>query len=75
MNIYTETEFCKLVGIGLSTAFRLRNKGKLQHIRIGKQIKYTTAHIEAFLAAHECNQPKTKVSRQITGKVKGERYA
>lgn len=49
---YTEEEFCKIVGIGLRTARRLRQNGELTHGRTGRKIWYTEAHIDRYYQDH-----------------------
>jgi hypothetical protein len=49
---YTEEEFCRIVGIGLRTARRLRQNGELTHGRTGRKIWYTQAHIERYYSDH-----------------------
>jgi excisionase family DNA binding protein len=51
--IYTEAEFCKQVGISRTTAWRLREAGKLSHYRIGNKIRYGQEHIREFLSRCE----------------------
>jgi excisionase family DNA binding protein len=49
---FTEIEFCRLVGLSLSTVRKLRSKGRVPHLRLGRRILYTPSDVEAFLAAH-----------------------
>lgn len=49
---YSEEEFCKIVGIGVRTARRLRKAGELTHGRVGRKIFYTDRHIERFFDEH-----------------------
>lgn len=49
----TEREFCAQVGISRTTAWRLREAGKLAHCRIGNKVFYLHRHIDEFLSAHE----------------------
>lgn len=49
---YNEEEFCKIVGIGLRTARRLRQHGELTHGRTGRKIWYTIKHIERYYEEH-----------------------
>lgn len=49
----SEAEFCKSVGISRMTAFRLREKGKLSHCRIGKRVFYLPRHVDEFLSKCE----------------------
>ncbi len=49
---YTEIQFAQLVGLSLSTVRKLRSRGRVPHVRLGKRILYTQADVESFLAAH-----------------------
>ena len=50
----SEAEFCKCVGISRTTAWRLRNAGKLPHCRIGDKVIYLPRHVDEFLT--NCEQ-------------------
>ncbi|HEX7998678.1 MAG TPA: helix-turn-helix domain-containing protein [Pyrinomonadaceae bacterium] len=50
---YTEKEFCELVGISTTTAWRLRNQGKLRYSEVGRAVVYLQEHIIEFLKASE----------------------
>jgi len=45
----TEAEFCKAVGISRTTAWRMREAGKLAYCRIGDKVLYLPRHVEEFL--------------------------
>ncbi len=45
---YTEAEFCKLVGISRTTAYRMRQRGELKYILVGCRIRYTPEHVREF---------------------------
>jgi predicted DNA-binding transcriptional regulator AlpA len=45
----SEEEFCKAVGISRTTAWRMRNAGKLPHCRIGDKVVYLPRHVDEFL--------------------------
>jgi|SRR6266496_5594580 len=50
----TEQEFCKQVGISVSTALALRKAGKLAHCRVGRRVLYIfPRHISEFLTQVE----------------------
>lgn len=49
---YTEKEFCKIVGIGVRTARRLRQAGELTHGRTGRKVWYAQAHVEDYFREH-----------------------
>jgi excisionase family DNA binding protein len=46
----SEEEFCKRVGISRTTAWRMRNAGKLPYCRVGDKVLYLPRHIEEFLS-------------------------
>jgi excisionase family DNA binding protein len=46
----TEQEFCEQVGISRTTAWRMRNAGKLPHCRIGDKVVYLPRHVDEFLS-------------------------
>jgi predicted DNA-binding transcriptional regulator AlpA len=54
----SEDEFCKIVGISRTTAWRQRNAGKLPHCRIGDKVVYLPKHVDEFLAG--CERPAKK---------------
>lgn len=45
----SEEEFCKAVGISRTTAWRMRNAGKLPHCRIGDKVVYLPRHVDELL--------------------------
>lgn len=45
----SEEEFCSRVGISRTTAWRMRNAGKLPYCRVGDKVLYLPRHIEEFL--------------------------
>jgi predicted DNA-binding transcriptional regulator AlpA len=57
----SEEEFCKTVGISRTTAWRMRNAGKLPHCRIGDKVIYLPRHVDEFLLNCERRiQPRAK---------------
>lgn len=50
---YTEPEFCKLVGIGETTAWRLRSTGELKFSQVGRKVLYLPEHVTEFLKGRE----------------------
>lgn len=46
----TEIEFCKAVGISRTTAWRMREAGKLPYCRVGDKVLYLPRHVDEFLA-------------------------
>jgi len=59
----TEKEFCERVGISRVTAYRLREAGKLPHIRIGRKVGYLPKHVDEFFEAHEVGIRESRRSR------------
>jgi len=49
----SEKEFAQAVNLSRTTLWRLREKGQLPHIRIGRRILFTQEHIDQFLARFE----------------------
>lgn len=56
----TEQEFCEKVGISRTTAWRMREAGKLPYCRIGDKVVYLPRHVEEFLTSCE-RRPKQRV--------------
>jgi excisionase family DNA binding protein len=63
----TEQEFCTRVGISRTTAWQMRQNGKLPHFKVGTRILYSPRHVEQFLLAFERN---TKPKRSILEKTR-----
>jgi excisionase family DNA binding protein len=57
----TEEEFCKRVGISRTTAWRMRESGKLAYCRVGDKVLYLPRHVDEFLA--NCEQRAIRKSR------------
>jgi hypothetical protein len=45
MQFYTEREFAQLLKVSAATIARLRRTDKLQFLRVGTQIRYTSEHL------------------------------
>jgi hypothetical protein len=43
--IYTEREFAGLLKVSVSTIARLRKAGKIEHLSVGNQIRYSTTNL------------------------------
>ena len=54
----SEEEFCQTVGISRTTAWRMRNAGKLPHCRVGDKVLYLPRHVDEFLSI--CERPTKK---------------
>lgn len=66
----SEDEFCKIVGISRTTAWRQRNAGKLPHCRIGDKVIYLPRHVDEFLS--NCERPVMRSRRsRAVGTEKG----
>jgi hypothetical protein len=49
-----EREFARLVGLSLANLQRRRQRGEIEHLRVGRRIIYLIPeHLEAFIKAHE----------------------
>ncbi len=46
---YTEIQFAQLVGLSLSTVRKLRSRGRLSYLRVGKRVLYTQKDVDAFI--------------------------
>jgi hypothetical protein len=55
----TEQEFCEKVGISRTTAWRMREAGKLSYCRIGDKVVYLPRHVDEFLTSCE-RRPKQR---------------
>jgi len=58
----TEEEFCQRVGISRTTAWRMREKGKLPYCRVGDKVLYLPRHVDEFLSNCE-RQAKNAIQR------------
>jgi DNA-binding Xre family transcriptional regulator len=55
-----EREFARLVGLSLANLQRLRKRGEVAHLRVGRRILYLVPeHLEMFIKRY--NQPGTVV--------------
>jgi excisionase family DNA binding protein len=52
--LYTEQELADELGVSAATLARARRAEKLPHTRIGNRVRYTAAHLAAYLEAQEC---------------------
>lgn len=51
--VMTEEEFCRRVGISRTTAWKMRDEGKLPHFKVGTRVLYSPEHVSQFLAQFE----------------------
>lgn len=49
----SEQEFCKRIGISRTTAWRMRNAGRLPYCRVGDKVLYLPRHVDEFLESVE----------------------
>lgn len=52
--LYTEAELARELGVSAATLARARRAEKLPYTRIGNRVRYTAAHLAAYLEAQEC---------------------
>lgn len=52
--LYTEAELAAYLGVHPETIGRERRRGRLGYTRIGSKIRFTSAHVEAYLRDREC---------------------
>lgn len=52
--LYTEQELADELGVSTATLARARRAEKLPFTRIGNRVRYTAAHLAAYLEAQEC---------------------
>lgn len=52
--LYTEQELAEKLGVSAATLARARRAEKLPYTRIGNRVRYTAAHLVAYLKAQEC---------------------
>lgn len=52
--LYTEGVAASHLGISEITLRRIRNRGEIGHIRIGKAVKYTEHHLLKYLEQQTC---------------------
>jgi hypothetical protein len=60
--VLTEPEFCKVVGISRTTAYTLRELGKLGYYQEGKNVRYGPQHVIDYLRMREV-PPSRRVNR------------
>ena len=71
-----EGEAAKALGVSEDTLKRLRKSGKIGYTRIGKRVRYTTAHLAAYIesgSVEPCEDSKPNGSGKSgnTGSVNG----
>ncbi len=49
INLLSESEAASLLRMHRITLLRLRQRGKINHYRVGGRIRYTTEHLQDFL--------------------------
>ena len=58
---YTSAEACKLLSIGLTTLYKLKNQGKLTPVKIGSATRWRHDDLMRLLA-HQASQSTTASS-------------
>src|SRR5689334_16272684 len=52
--LYTEEQLATELDVSTATLARARRAGKLSFTRIGNRVRYTAAHLAAYLEQNEC---------------------
>jgi excisionase family DNA binding protein len=52
--LYTEEQLASQLEVSTATLARARRAGKLPYTRIGNRVRYTAAHLAAYLEKQEC---------------------
>lgn len=52
--LYTEPQLAAKLDVSPATLARARRAGKLSYTRIGNRVRYTAAHLNAYLETQEC---------------------
>jgi hypothetical protein len=68
--LWTEEEVAAMYGLHPETLARLRRSHQMPYTRIGKKIRYTAAHIAAYLELQECASTSSPV--RASGKSAGQ---
>lgn len=50
---YSESDAVRILGLSRVTLWRLRQSGRLQHLRVGHHVRYLRRHLEAYLKSCE----------------------
>jgi hypothetical protein len=68
--LWTEKQVAEMYGLNPETLARLRRARQMPYTRIGKKIRYTAAHIAAYLELQECASTSSPV--RASGKSAGQ---
>lgn len=58
--LYTEAQLAAHLDVNPETLARERRAGKLTYTRVGKKVRYTAAHLAAYLEKQECGSTSKK---------------
>lgn len=59
--LYTEEQLAQHLRVNPETLARARRAGKLPYTRIGSRVRYTAAHLAAYLETNECGSTSKTV--------------
>lgn len=65
--LWTARKLAAYLEVTTQTLFRERKRGRLRYILIGKKVRFTTEHIQAYLRNRECPVTSTNVPIARTG--------
>jgi excisionase family DNA binding protein len=58
--LYTEKDIAKHLDVNPETLARWRRAGKITHTMIGGRVRYTAAHLAAYLEQQECGSTSSR---------------
>lgn len=64
--LYTEEQLATMLGVSAATLARERRAGKLKSTRIGNRVRYTAAHLTAYLERQECGTTSSPAGASTT---------
>lgn len=64
--LYTEEQLARELGVSTATLARARRAKKLGFTRIGNRVRYTAAHLAAYLERQECGTTSSPVAASGT---------
>lgn len=69
--LYTEAVAASYLGVAAVTLRRIRKRGHIDHVRIGKAVKYTEHHLLKYLEQQTC-QPASASATTGSSNVKDQ---